>query len=787
MFQFWHHHGMLGINARNLLYIKPLNQKAQIRFADDKIRTKQFLSVRGVKTARLLGKITSEAELLKFPWDSLPGDFVLKPNSGYGGEGIWIIKDRENNGWLNSKGEYIPHSKMLEHVTDILEGRYSITGGRDSVFFEQRLVCHPDMSVLGKFGLPDIRVIVYNLVPVMAMIRVPTEESRGKANLHMGGLGLGVDLSKGEITHMSHYNRIIKHHPDFGDLKGVKIPFWNEVLLQATQIQQLITLGYLAVDIVIDADMGPTLLEINARAGLGVQIANLAPLRDRLDRVSGVKVQTPEKGVRLAQDLFGNKMERRIQALSGKKVIGMEEETVLNLKHGTKTVLARMNPMMNKNYIDTALFKKIDDQPDLEKLTLGYTLQGERGKNVFHPLNMADRPHKVIFGRKVLSNFFLDVSRTPEVKKIPSDLEKPPSNSVPAVDDQVWHTIDNQLAEIDRALGIVAQIRPINLSLEKEKFFSTPDYEPQFVYKAPPENLDVLRSRLEALKIDTRFPLGRLFEEKRKELIMKAALMAVIGDDQYFPQRAEELMMPPESVRMAAEKALKTLKPAKKTKPGVISSTEAAQQFQNILDQRELSHWKVALKEGIVSRCVVGKNNRLLIKSEEMFSERDIKKLIAHEIETHVYCTENGKLQPYQIFRRGTAHYLKTQEGLAVYHQNQIIRDGATNAILGFNAVMWGRNSGFREVYQRLLKYLSPEESWKMTVKVKRGLSDTGRPGAFMKNALYFWGYLEVHEYLEKGGKFEDLFLGKFSLSQLDLIRQIKGIKSPRYVPERNS
>src|SRR5690606_18854282 len=292
MFQFWHHHGILGINARNLLYIKPLNKKAQIRFADDKIRTKQFLSVRGVNTARMLGKITSETDLLKFSWDSLPNDFVMKPNSGYGGEGIWIIKNRERNGWLNSKDEYIPHSKMLEHVTDILEGRYSITGGRDSVFFEQRLVCHPGMSMLGRFGLPDIRVIVYNLVPVMAMVRVPTQESRGKANLHMGGLGLGIDLSKGEITHMSHYNRIIKHHPDFGDLKGVKIPFWNEVLLQATQIQQIITLGYLAVDIVIDADMGPTLLEINARAGLGVQIANLAPLRDRLDRVAGVKVQT---------------------------------------------------------------------------------------------------------------------------------------------------------------------------------------------------------------------------------------------------------------------------------------------------------------------------------------------------------------------------------------------------------------------------------------------------------------------------------------------------------------
>lgn len=318
MLKFWDNRGILGINARNLLYIKPLNEKAQIAFADDKMRTKQYLSARGISTARVFGKIISEAELLKFPWESLPNDFVLKPNAGFGGEGIIVIKNREADGWLTIKGEYLSQDDMVEHITDVLDGRYSITNNPDTVFFEQRLVSHPEMAELGQFGLPDIRVIVFNLVPVMAMVRVPTQESDGKANVHMGGLALGIDLAKGEVNHMSHYDRVIRSHPDFGSLRGLKIPFWDEVLLLATQIQQLITLGYLAVDIVIDANLGPALLEINARAGLSVQIANLAPLRDRLDRVAGVKVKTAEKGVRMAQDLFGNKIERSIQAFPRK-------------------------------------------------------------------------------------------------------------------------------------------------------------------------------------------------------------------------------------------------------------------------------------------------------------------------------------------------------------------------------------------------------------------------------------------------------------------------------------
>lgn len=786
MFKFWHHHGILGINARNLLYIKPLNKKAQIKFADDKMRTKQYLSARGVSTARLLGKITNETELLKFNWDSLPNDFVLKPNAGYGGEGILVIRNKENNGWRTIKGDLVTLEDMIEHIEDILDGRYSISGTPDTVFFEQRLVCHPDMEPLGQFGMPDVRVIVYNMVPVMAMVRVPTRESNGKANIHVGGIGLGVDLSKGEITHMMHYNRTIKEHPDFGNLKGTKIPYWEDILLLATQIQNMITLGYLSVDIVIDADLGPTLLEINARAGLAVQVANLAPLRDRLDRVAGVKVITPEKGVRMAQDLFGNKIERSIQALSGKKVIGMEEKVTLNLKHGTTSMVARMNPTMNKNYLEEKLFYKIANKKSVEKQTLNYTLQGERGKTVFYPLEMTDAPYQMLLGRKALSSFFLDVTRSLEDKKIPT-IEKATDHKARVIrtgtEIDPWLVVDGKLAEIDLKLGLVSQLRPINLKEEQDRFMASDSYNPVFNYKDVPEDLLNIKSILQNMKIDAAVPVGKLFEGKRQELLNKVDLIAVIGDDAHFPGQSEMLSgLPPEEVLACAEEALKNFKKTRERRLSY-SAEKAAKKMQVFLEKRGLFNWEVKLKEGIVSRCVIGKNNKLLIKAGERFSKWDIDKLIAHEIETHIFCTENGKRQPYQIFRRGTGNYLKTQEGLAVYHQSRVVEGGQNDALLAFHAVMWSREMGFRSVYNRLKKYVSKDKAWKTTVKAKRGMTDTSKPGAFMKNALYYWGYLEIVEYLEKGGDFKDLFLGKFELKQIDLIKQVEGIKEATYLP----
>jgi len=116
------------------------------------------------------------------------------------------------------------------------------------------------------------------------MLRLPSVESEGKANLHLGAYGAGIDLAKGVVTYLTHRGKIIKEIPEIGSVKGLKIPYWDDILRIACQSQLASNLGYMGADIAIDKFLGPVLLEINARAGIGIQLANLSPLRKRLEK-----------------------------------------------------------------------------------------------------------------------------------------------------------------------------------------------------------------------------------------------------------------------------------------------------------------------------------------------------------------------------------------------------------------------------------------------------------------------------------------------------------------------
>src|SRR3989344_6221136 len=295
MIPFFSSRGVLGLNARNLLYIKPFNPRKAVAFADDKMKTKAFLAARGIPVAKVYAKIESRTQLQSFAFSQRPEECVLKPNFGFGGEGILILNGRKNGQFLIQGKTPISDKELREHIEDILDGKFSVNGRMDTAFFEKILVADPAFAPFRPTGLPDIRIVVFNLVPVMAMIRIPTAESGGKANVHLGGIGIGIDIAKGITTHATQYNGILKELPGGGSPSGIEIPRWEEMLLIASRIQQITHIGYLAVDLTLDAEQGPVLLEVNARAGLMLQVANLAPLRARLERVGGLKVTSPEK------------------------------------------------------------------------------------------------------------------------------------------------------------------------------------------------------------------------------------------------------------------------------------------------------------------------------------------------------------------------------------------------------------------------------------------------------------------------------------------------------------
>ncbi len=78
---------------------------------------------------------------------------------------------------------------------------------------------------------------------------------------------------------------VITEHPDTGGgIAGLEIPNWEDLLRLAARCHELTGLGYLGVDIVLDKDKGPMILELNARPSLNIQIANRSGLMPRLKK-----------------------------------------------------------------------------------------------------------------------------------------------------------------------------------------------------------------------------------------------------------------------------------------------------------------------------------------------------------------------------------------------------------------------------------------------------------------------------------------------------------------------
>lgn len=790
--KFFSDKGVLGLNARNLLYIRPYNKKKAINLADDKLKTKKFLSARGVPVPRLYGVIKDKRELDKFDFNSLPGTFILKPNHGYGGEGITPVSGRRDNVWITSSGEKIPHKNFVEQITDIIDGRYSISNVRDSAFFEQLLVSHESVGDYSYCGLPDIRVVVHNLIPVMAMLRLPTRESKGKANLHQGAVGVGIDIAKGETTNISYKNRIIDEIPGIGPIKGLKIPFWDDILLIASKCQLITNLGYLAADIALDKTSGPVLLEINARAGLGVQIANLAPLRKRLERIQGLKVSTPQKGIRIAKDMFGNIVEKNIQNLSGKSIIGIEEIIEVILKEGIRRIYAKIDPGSERTIIDEKFADECgirdenyeyNDEKSTVKLKL--SLGNERIQTVCDIEKITEKDFKMIIGRRDLSNFFIDSS-----KKISRTVEKSVENKNTAKNKSVlkhmsYSEIDQNLIKIDEKLKILYYLRPLNLEEEQKKFFQNFKNNPQFEYPEIKFDLAVLKKDLDQIITDNK-PEGILFEKKKKEISDKIELLNSRGLDNFTECSVNLYGKPDEKLVRECEEYLKKERLSYTMAKGTITAEEAKERMDAVFNEYGLFKWESKIKENMVSDAVAGKNNRLFLRKGALFTESRLKNLIVHEIETHILTAENGKDQKYELFNRGFANYLETQEGLAIY--NIVSREKEEKylylAISLVYAVNMALNHSFLEIFDKMLDFkIPPERAFRTALKVKRGLEDTGLPGAFTKDFLYYSGYKKIREYINRGNNLKDLYIGKFSIDDINIIREIQDLKEPKLLP----
>lgn len=426
---------ILGLNARNILFLSRYNRGSGKRIANHKLLTKSTLQKAKLPAPKLYRVFRKPEEIEKFNFvKKLPESFVIKPDNSLGGEGIIVIEERGKYAgeWVTTTGETknVDDFKML--IGEIIEGRFSMSNRPDIAFIEERIRIHPAFVHICWGGTPDIGVLVFNRIPIMAYLRLPTKESGGRANMFQGAIACGIDMATGITVNAVKGTRRIRFFPGTRrKLTGIKIPDWYEVMRLGVACQEAVPgLGFMRADIVLQPSLKkpgktfPKVLELNAQPGLKIQLANQCGLRRRLERVEGLTVENAEKGIKVSRALFADPSLRDV--VVGKKRINVFEEVEIMSFVGERVGI--------KAKIDTGAFRSSIDRDLARRLGLlnlenilyhgqYRSSMGEEkrpvvgvvfwlgGKKIKTAVNVSDRSNlkrPMIIGRNDLSGFLIN-------------------------------------------------------------------------------------------------------------------------------------------------------------------------------------------------------------------------------------------------------------------------------------------------------------------------------------------------------------------------------------------
>ena len=521
---------LLGQNSRNLNYIKWHNTKIAKKLADSKLKTKEFLRANSIAIPDTIATLNNWDVINESIFEKLEPPFVVKPNGWFWGKGILVFNELSADwNYVTNDFKVFTKQELLSHFRDILDWFYSLSWNRDKVLIEKKIELDEEIELLWKYGLPDIRVIVFNMVPVMAMLRVPTEASNWKANIHAGACAVWVDIWTWKLTYITSYSKMIKSIPGIWDVRGLKLPGWDKVLALAVKSQQVTKIWYLGCDIVLDKVEWPLVLELNIRPWLEVQVANLSPLKDRLKKVEWIYVNSVEKWVRLWRDLFSWDIEEKIKNISWKKVLWSREYLHINFEDKEYKYLTEIKPSNTKNYIDRDFVKNVLKACDKElekgviKLDILLIWENKKSKFIIKDLNNVN----LIIWLNSLKWFLIDPFKYKKWE-LPvgwsDDTLKWKNIAIKRNYEELVKNIDSELMSIDNKLLVLKYFTPTNIQEEKDKFISSGwDYIPELKYWDLNLDLNALEERLSKVEISD-IPLASIFKRKIDEIQIKINL-----------------------------------------------------------------------------------------------------------------------------------------------------------------------------------------------------------------------------------------------------------------------
>lgn len=416
---------ILGMNGR-FKYTK-MNPYSAKKYGFSKLRTKELLKENKINTAQIFHVFDDINNTDHINWEIIPVPFVIKPASGSAGKGIWVVTKKFANKpkWKLSTGETISDTDLSLHITNILDGEFSTWGSTHKAIVEEMIPAHPLLNKYSFRGTPDIRIIIFNSVPIMAMARIPTKESEGKANLDQGAIGLGIDLATGITTYaVKGKKESIKYFPGTKKkVSGIQIPQWNKLLDMSVKAANAAGYKFMGADLFIHQEKGPMIVELNGFPGLSIQLCNKAGLKRRLQRVEGLEIRDSDHGVKISKALFATDIISQDNLENGKQIIPTKPRITVydekNKTHETDALIstARYRSAISEHYAHQLGLLDIDDllwrqQESIEGkvpvVEVQFKLKNKKHKTAMVVIKKLNKTkHKIELGRKDVQGYLI--------------------------------------------------------------------------------------------------------------------------------------------------------------------------------------------------------------------------------------------------------------------------------------------------------------------------------------------------------------------------------------------
>ena len=330
---------------------------------------------------------------------------------------------------------------------------------------------------------------------------------------------------------------------------------------------------------------------------------------------------------------------------------------------------------------------------------------------------------------------------------------------------------------------------PLNLEVERKKFFNSDIYSPYFKYRIVKNSNEKILQELSKVEeisdIDPR--VSQFYVDLIKSKGQTNELMNAVGNNLRVSEISKERFgIPSEKLYRNACRVLRgtfnnyrLIKNPSLKKESLLDFNDIVNVFDLVFEELGLSDWQVYKSQNMAKNGMkVGiKRKQILVNPEIHKSRFKLKKSIVHEVGTHVLRSINGFSTNFAAL--GNANlpsYLDIEEGLATYNESDmglLTETGLKKKAALIFAIKNGEQMTFRELYNCLLGIFPKYAAFDIVYRVKRGLADTAKPGIYTKDIVYFRGFRRVKNSLEKDNSlYNKLYSGKISLKQVSWVEE---------------